>query len=152
MPLLFERSFPILGGLLIAAAYLATPLARNYQLPESVSALMAAIVSIGGISVGFLATAKSILISIDDKEIVKRLKATGYYKRIVGYLRAAIFWSFLLTIYSAAALLVDLKSVNPWTIYRAAGFAGWLFLAATATLSYFRVASIYYSVLNTLAK
>lgn len=148
----WERCYPVLLGIIAAAIYLSVPQARNYRMPESLAALMAAVVSIGGISVGFLATAKSILVTIDDKAIIQKLKKAGYYKRIVKYLLAGIKWSFLLTLWSAAALLVDLKGTMAWTWLHAAGFAVWVFLAVTATLSYYRIINIFYAILNTLDK
>lgn len=154
MILALERFYPIVCGIIAAAAYMLIPAARDYRMPESISALMAAVVSVGGISVGFLATAKSILVSIDDREIIKKLKQSGYYRRIVGYLRAAIRWSFWLTLWSAAALVVDLKGQPnqpiEWTIWHAAGFGVWVLLAVTATLAYYRVISIFYAVMATL--
>ncbi|MEZ6099972.1 MAG: hypothetical protein R3E01_13470 [Pirellulaceae bacterium] len=148
MSLAIERWYPVLGGAVVAIVYFAVPVLRQYALPATASTLMAAIVSIGGIAIGFLATAKSILVSIDDKAIIAKLKKSGYYRRIISYLRYAVRWSFALTIYSAALLLVDLNS--GWTIWHSAGFSLWLLLAVASTLSYYRVINIFYAVLETL--
>lgn len=146
----WEKRYPCVIGLVAAALYLSIPAARNYHMPATLAALMSSVVSIGGIAIGFLATSKSILISIDEREIVKKLKQSGYYKRIILYIRAAIGWSFLLASISALALLITIEKSTPWTLWHSLGFAIWLFLAIGATLSYFRVINIFYAILDTL--
>lgn len=153
MWLAIERWYPLALGIIAAILYRFTP-ASEYQPPETLSALMAAVVSVGGIFVGFLATAKSILVSIDDKEIVKKLKKARYYRAVIAYIRLAILWSFALTIYSAAALLVDFKGTQAtpfqWQPWHATLFSVWIFLLVGSIASYYRVAQIFYGVLDGL--
>ncbi|MCC6493498.1 MAG: hypothetical protein IT424_10800 [Pirellulales bacterium] len=151
MALTWEKWYPILIASAVTAIYLSVPALRQYALPPTASALMAAIVSIGGIAIGFLATAKSILVSIDDREIIQKLKSSGYYKRIIAYLRTAIRWSFLLTGYSAAALLVEFGPATSWSFSYSVGFSVWLLLATASALSYYRVINIFYAVLESLS-
>ena len=151
MALIWEKWYPIIIAGAVTAIYLSVPALRQYALPPSASALMAAIVSIGGIAIGFLATAKSILVSIDDREIIQKLKSSGYYRRIISYLRTAIRWSFLLTGYSAAALLVEFGPSTNWSFAHSVGFSIWLLLATVSTLSYYRVINIFYAVLESLS-
>jgi hypothetical protein len=145
MALIAERSYPLVVGIASGAIYLTAPALRNHQLPDTLTGLLSAMVSVAGIAVGFLATAKSILVSIDDKEIIRKLKKVGYYKRIIGYLRSAIRWSFALAVLSAAGMLIDLK--GNWEPWKAVCFAIWLGVTVTAALSYYRVIGLFYDVL-----
>jgi hypothetical protein len=106
------------------------------------------VVSVGGISLGFLMTAKSILISVDDRPIVQRIKEAKLYKRIIGYMKSAIFWSFALTILSAIALVFDFKNHATWDRAHVWGTALWLAVATAAVLSYIRVSRIWYTILD----
>src|ERR1044072_859369 len=100
----WERIYPCVAGIAAAAIYLTVPKLRDYVFPDTLPNLLSALVSVGGIAVGFLATAKSIMISVDDRPIVKRMKEVKIYQRVMSYLRAAIRWSFMLAVMSAVAL------------------------------------------------
>lgn len=150
MAFAFERCYPLLGGLIVAAVYLLVPSLRTYVLPDTLPLLLSAVVTVAAIAVGFLATAKSILIASDDRPIIKRIKDAGLYRRILRYFRAAIFWSFLLSILSAAALLFNYNGLTAWDWPRSLGTAAWLWVATAAMLSYHRIAGIWYTTLDSL--
>ena len=153
MELLFrivERWYPLAGGFVVSCVYLSVPQLRQYVFPATLPVLLSAVVTIGGVAVGFLATIKSILLTIDDKPIMGRIKDGGLYIQIVDYLRAAFFWSFALTILSAFALFIDYQKLSEWSAAHAAGTAAWLWVATSAGLSYYRVSSIWYTVLKHL--
>lgn len=146
---LVERWYPAVGGLAIGIAYLWIAALRSHVLPGTIPQLLSAVVSVGGIAVGFLTTAKSILISIDDKPIIARIKAVpGLYARIVGYLRSSIRWSLFVALISAAALVVDYSNIEKWTTPYAIGTALWLFVATGAVLSYVRVSRAWYALMD----
>lgn len=144
----FERWYPGVGAGVVAAVYWFTPSLSTHVLPDTLPSLLAAIVSIGGIAVGFMATIKAILISVDDRPIVQRMKEAGIYRRVLSFLRSGIRWSFLLTLVSAAALVVEYRGVQNWSPYYAAGTSLWLFLATGSVLSYVRVSSVWTSMLQ----
>lgn len=146
----FERMYPFIGGIAAAAVYLYFPALRKHIFPDTIPNLLTAIVSVGGIAVGFLAAAKAILISVDDRPIIKRMKEAKVYSRVMGYLRAAIRWSFLLALVSAAALVIDYRGITSWDWPYAIGTAFWLFLATGAILSYYRVSRIWYTLMSVL--
>jgi hypothetical protein len=143
-PLIFERLYPFGAGALASTLYLLY--LRQHQIPESFNGVFGAVIGLAGIAAGFLATAKSIVIALDDKPMLRKLKKTPYYRLIVRDLRAAITYSCLLAVYSTAALLVDLK--EPWTLWRAILFASWLWLTVTTVLAYWRVMRVYNAILD----
>ena len=141
-----ERWYPL--GVGAAAATLYYFFFRGCQVTDAVQNLLLAIVTIAAIAVGFLATAKSILISIDDKLIVQRLKRVGYYKILVGYLLNAVWWAFGLSIFSAACLLIDWKDAAGASWNRLV-LAAWVLVVTTTLLACVRVIYIFGKILST---
>lgn len=150
MARIIERSYPAALGIAAAAIYLRVPAFRDYVWPDTITNLLGAVVTVGGVSVGFLATAKAILIAVDDRPIIKRAREAGVYRSILKYFRAAIRWSFLLTVLSAAALTFDYRGLKVWDWPHAYGTAVWIGVTVTALFAYFRIAQIWYTLLDTL--
>jgi len=148
MLMVAERWYPLVGGVASALLYLAIPLSRTHVLPETLPNLLSAVLTVAGVAIGFLATVKSILISIDERPIVQRMKEAGVYRRVIGYLRAAITWSFILTLVSSVALLANYKDVRVWDTQRQLGTAIWIVVAVGALLSYYRIAGIWQEILD----
>jgi hypothetical protein len=138
-----ERWYPHVVGLGVAVGYLL--FLRDCRIPDSAQNLFSSVVSISAIAVGFLATAKSILISIDKKPIIEQLRRVGYYPVLVDYLMAAVWWSFVLSFLSAVCLLLDWKSVTFWN---RAVLTAWLFVLVTAALMCYRVIHIFGKLLR----
>jgi len=139
-----ERWYPPFGGVVLAAAYFM--LRNRLQLPpDTLTGLFTAVVSVSAIAVGFLATAQSILFSIEEKRAIRFLKDAGKFGTLISYMMAAVNLSFLLAAASAVGLLVKWKVEAKWHIY---GFTVWVLLLVTATLSYYRVVSIFSAILR----
>lgn len=148
-----SRFFAFIEGwgplvLSVAAAIVAFVWARERPLPGTLDNLLNATVGLSAIAVGFLATAKSILLSMNDRWVVKQLKKVGYYQRLMGYFMGAIRWSFALAALSAFGLLIDFqtdKQPHPFS------FAVWIFtLVGTGACSY-RVIHLFTRILRTAA-
>jgi len=113
---------------------------------RSVKDLLVATVSVSAIAVGFLGTAKSILISMGNRKIVKQLKDAGYYGQVIDYLMAAINLAFALAIGSAAALLLDIGLLPPHCYVVVFGL--WLLLAAWTAFTCYRVIRVFAKILR----
>jgi hypothetical protein len=139
-----ERWNPLLGGVIAAAvSWHYFPV---FPVPaDSAPSLFSAIVSLSAISVGFLATAKAILFSIDQTLIVRQLQANVHYSRLVDFLLSAIHWSFALAIFSAGCFTVDLKNSVSWHRYY---LTVWVFVLAAASLATYRVIHIFGALLR----
>lgn len=144
MKLWFEKWYPHAAGLLAALAYLS--FLKLHALPDSLSNLMAAVVSISAIAIGFLATSKSILISIQNRRFIRQIKELKLYDTLIGYLMTAINYCFCLALMSAAALLVDYKTAPGWFSQI---FCVWIFFGVAALLSCYRVIRIFSLILRT---
>jgi hypothetical protein len=108
--------------------------------------LFSAVISVSSIAVGFLATSKSIMLSLDKRRVIRQLKDIGVYGTLLSYLMTAVNWSFATAIFTALALFVDTsRKVPDW--YPNA-FAVWIFVTITAALSCYRVIRIFYKILR----
>jgi hypothetical protein len=138
MSLSTEQAYPYLAG--IAAGILYFFVGKMCSIPDTLHQLFAAVISIAAIAVGFLATAKALLITIsEDRPLIQKLNAIGYYDRFHHYLDAGIGWSFALSIFSAVGLLISFKSEELWHF---ALLSAWVGLATTTILLYVRVVRI----------
>ena len=66
MTLAWEKRYPVVVAAVAAAIYYYADL--RFQLPPPPRDLMAVVVSVSAIAVGFLATAKAILFTIQDRQ------------------------------------------------------------------------------------
>jgi len=114
------------------------------QFPKTINSLFTAIISISAVSIGFIATTKSILFALRDSSTVKWIKSGGGYQQLIDYMMTAIRWCFLNAIVSAVCLLLDFPSYY-WAPFL---FAAWLFTCVTAFSSCYRVIHIFSKILR----
>ncbi|HEY1659952.1 MAG TPA: hypothetical protein VGG14_16485 [Candidatus Sulfotelmatobacter sp.] len=141
----FERNYPRVGSVVVAAGYLLIHGNFDFISRDALTNLFTAMVSVAAIAVGFLATAQSILFSLESKRVTQFLKDAGSFKALVDYMMEAIHLSFALAAISAFALLIDPKAHRWWYPF---GFAAWLFVLSYAGLGYYRVVSIFAAILR----
>jgi hypothetical protein len=112
--------------------------------PKTAVELLAAVISVASIAVGFLAAAQAIILSLNDVRIIRLLRDLHYYDRMLRYFNEAIGLSFAAAGLSAVALLKDFEH-EQW--HR--GFeAIWVFFVCAATLCYARVMSTFFRILR----
>jgi|ERR1700722_5793451 len=140
-----ERSYPIWGGCITAGLYLILSGRFAFVSRGALPNLFTAVVSVSAIAVGFLATAESILFSLENKRVTKFLKDADGFKSLVDYLMNAIHLSFALAALSSLALLLEPRAGLWWYRY---AFATWLFILTAAALSYYRVVNIFARILR----
>lgn len=138
-----EERFPWFAAALLGAATCWCFWSR--ALPTSMTDLLAALISVASIAVGFLATAKSILVSIDDRPIIRQIRNVNRYTDLIDYMMCSIHWSFCLGSLCVSMLLVDLSASDPIT-RTLMGCLG----ATTggAAASYYRVVSLFQMILK----
>ena len=92
-PIHAERIYPYAGG--IAAGLVVLALSRcGYTLSYS-EEMLSALVSLGGIFAGFLATVKTLLLTM-DRVVMRRLRESGYISDLLLYLKEGIYSSLIL--------------------------------------------------------
>jgi hypothetical protein len=140
-----ERTYPLLLGFLVGL--IALYVTKLYGVTDSIKDIFSAVMNICGITVGFLATVETIILAFNDQHIIKQLKKTGSYKRILNYFLGAIQYSFVLLVLSAIGLSLDFKTDSIWQPY----FLGvWCWTLATSILSYYRAIDIFSAILSAL--
>ena len=147
MTLAFEKKYPLVLATLCAGIYYFAHLRLHLAAPSR--DLMGVVVSVSAITIGFLATAKAILFTIQDRTVIKYFKDSNRYTILVDYLMGAIYWSFFCAGLSTVALLFDLGALNWWTCR--IGMTVWVFFVVLATFSYLRVLRIFGLVLRSQA-
>lgn len=140
---MFERWYPLGGGIV---AGISVFLFRDFiYLPETLKELFPVVISISAIAVGFLATAKSILLSLEDRPVIRHLKELGGYNDLIQYLLTAVNWSLIASVVSAVFLLLLPKRETWWYVD---SFAIWAFVTVTAVLTCYRVIRIFSRILT----
>lgn len=146
-----ERHYPWLGGLVSAGV--CYWLLRTSTIPPGTKDLLASFLNVAAIMIGFLVTAKSILLSIDDKWIIQRSKEAGAYEMLVSYLVAATYWWLITALLSALGVALVPPTLQDWQhIIAVRLFSFWIFAASTAILTALRVLTIYSSILRSVSR
>lgn len=137
--LAWERVYPyFFGGTAIAAVALLDKYGYKVSYNE---AMLAAGVSLGGIFAGFLATVKTLLLTIGT-EIRRALIESGYMHKLLCYLREGIYGSLALSL----AAMLGFNAAMRWPSAHAAVLYG---LLVFAILSLYRIARISFLLFNT---
>jgi len=134
MGALIERWYPPFLGVLTSIIYYI--FFRKFPLSIRVKDLLMATVNISAIAVGFLAAAKSILLTIQGRKVIRQAKTAGLYQMLIDYMIWAIYSCFFLSIFSAIGLLLDLEHQQNWYHY---AFAIWLFISINSLFSFCKV-------------
>ena len=131
-----ERWYPYVLSLVITMFYLYFH--RLIDVTSTAKALFPVVTSISAIAVGFLLAAQSIILSIDERSVIKGLKQGGVYGHLVGYVIKAVYWSFATTIVTGTGMVLSLHvNASGWMF--SVIFTGvWVFITATGSLCCYR--------------
>jgi hypothetical protein len=140
-----ERAYPVASG--VAVSMLVAWLSHHgWRTSSSVADLFKAGIEIGAIAIGFIGTYQTILISIDDRDIIKRIKELGKYESLLSYTFAALRWWGLLVVMSAIGVLVYGEPRPSTTPSRLISI--WTGLCVTAILCWVRLFFAFSSILR----
>lgn len=132
-----QRLYPWVLGVAGGATMWAVVKADPTSSLKNIKELLSAALSIDAIVVGFVATAKSIIVSMDGRRPVENAKRKRSWNMIIGYTSAAVHVSVIGMALSAALLVADLS--NPGPAHRVL-VALWMGLLVTTVAAYHRVA------------
>lgn len=116
--------------------------------PSSWKELLGAIFTASATGAGFLFTAASILISMDQRPIIQWGRDTGAYRMFAGYLTRGVWWCLLASAATLAMFLPDFAKPAEW--HRLA-FCVWLAATAGAGIAVVRVLLILATILHQAA-
>ena len=132
--LFLEGWYPWMLALCAAVASLFFDLAAT----DGFRDLLQSTVNLSAIVVGFLATAKSILFTIGQKEIVVAMKKTDKWGMLIDYMMTAIYTAFVLAMVSGSLLLMKFSKPEEWHRWVACAWVFCLFLALFSCLRIIR--------------
>lgn len=124
----WEKTYPFLLGTIASIAWYFLKL----KFPET-DAIISATLSVSGIFVGFLATAKAILMSMSSP-LLRDLKESGYMAEMVSYISQAIWGNLLFCVVNVAAYF-SLQKLPFFGVL-------WIFSAVVALMTFIRVTHI----------
>jgi membrane protein required for beta-lactamase induction len=73
------------------------------------------VIGVAAIGVGFLGTTKAILVSISESRVMKRIKQSGEYERLLGYLFSGVWSCLALVLLSTLYMLLPLVDGTNFT-------------------------------------
>jgi len=128
MKLLFEKVYPYLIALLAANLWRLS----DIVFPDD-NSLLSSTLSVSGIFVGFLATSKAILLSMDSPVII-RLKDSGYIQELVSYLGQAIWLNLAFCVFNIIGFFNNTSAL--WFSF------GWILLSVASLLAFIRITHV----------
>lgn len=140
--LVWERTYPFIFAAISVIVFYILKLKVlgihvSVKLPEGFELVSQTLV-LSGILLGFLSTSQAILISLDQKSIMKNLKDSGYIKELSSYLSQAVWLNLFFCIVCILGFFVTSQE-------RANGYwfpALWIVFFVMALLSFYRITNI----------
>ncbi|MDR7295473.1 hypothetical protein J2X16_000794 [Pelomonas aquatica] len=141
MNLFIERWYPLASGM--AAALCWWWLCVPFPAPEAARDLYATTMSFAAISVGFLATAMSIIVAAPDSPLVRQLAQSGYLKDLVRYLREPFIVGILVAALCLSGFVLPVDPAKYWAFGTV-----WAALTVAMLLGLARIGFIFVKVIT----
>lgn len=141
MSLFLERTWPYFFSAIVVVAwffYLERPF------PSNASDLMSATGNVSAVLVGFLITAKAIVLSLTNTPVFQRLTQTGYNKVFFNYIYEAEVAGIILLVLSLIGFFV-MNSSGMTPVYFQ---CGWLLACLLTVTLFFRVVTMIFRFLK----
>ena len=129
--LIWERLYPYVVALVGAIVWYCISNKSILKFPSS-DAILSSTLTVSGIFVGFLATCKAILISMDSP-VLNDLAETRYIDDLVSYISQAIWWNLVFCLVNVVGYFCQSTSYFSTL---------WMFFAICALLTFVRVTRI----------
>src|SRR5689334_7217941 len=126
-----EQLYPYAGGVFGAVVFVKFYYLRYGLTEEQAKDLFSAVLNLSAIVAGFIGAAISILYTMEGKEVIRDLVDLNKWPVLLGYLVAALKWSFFLAVLSAMGTLFY-QHLN--SFHRSTAIAIWSGMTATAAL------------------
>ena len=140
-----EKLLPYILGALASLLFFLIYVVSKKPLPGGARESLVVLVSVSAIAVGFIATAKMILLTVPQNRAVRQLREAGLFNAYVGYMLEAITWCFVAA--CLAGLLLFLFDSLPVPL-PAGIFALIVFVSATAAARSYQVIRIFSKLLQ----
>lgn len=128
MKLLFEKAYPYIIAVIAATLWYQL----GIRLPSSDS-ILSSTLTVSGIFVGFLATSKAILLSMNST-VIQDLKKSGYINELVSYISQAIWLNLFFCIVNVLGYFIDHTNAHYSLV--------WITMISSALMAFIRVTDI----------
>lgn len=138
---LFESAWPYVLGALPALVWY---WGFNGPFPVPSAPLLGAALTATAVVVGFLATAKAVMLGVATSDVFQRLKAAGFTGSLFRYLFEAIWAGMFFLVFSVFGFFLDAPNtpLPPW--YTQA----WVLLGSIVVLLFARITRILFILLS----
>lgn len=135
-----ERIWPYAAAIAVLAFWW---IVLQAPFPPNPDGLLAASGGASAVLVGFLATAKTVILAITGARVFQKLKAGGFTKLIFAYLYEAIFAGVAFLVVSVIGFFIEDHAGN-----RLLFSAVWVFMGAVALMLYVRITHLLFKMLD----
>jgi hypothetical protein len=147
LDLLIERHCAKIA--LTVAAGLCLLLWGRWPFPANWKEFLGAVFTASATGAGFLFTAASILLSMDERKVIRWGRETGAYQMFAGYLTNGVWWCLVAALNTLLMFLFDFTKSARW--HRPV-FALWVGLSVGAAIAVVRVLLILATILQRAAR
>jgi len=137
--LIREKLGPYLGAAIALAGWY---YGLHAVFPPKPDNLMLATGTASAVLIGFLATAKAIVLGLTNSPLFHALKETGYHKILFRYFFEAVVAGTLLLVVSVAGFFFKEGDMPLWFD------VCWVAIAITAMLNYLRIVSVLFKLIE----
>jgi hypothetical protein len=144
-----ERSYPYVLGAIAGATSLATRHLSVLDAHQSAK-ILDDVLGIAAVGLGFWSTSATLLLAVEHKSLIRRLKKGPHFRILVGYIFAAITWLAVILTFTLMGIFFGdgIRSRN----FLAVSFAGvWLAALVIALATTFRAYYVLSKVLKIAA-
>jgi hypothetical protein len=138
---LIEGSWPYLAAVLVTVGWY-WPLGAPFPVPAG--GLLGAALMATAVIVGFLATAKAVMLGVASSDAFKRLRDAGFIGSLFRYLFEAVWFGIGFLVYSVLGFFLDHASEPIARWYPPI----WVLLGALVILLYARITQLFFMLLG----
>lgn len=143
-----EQAWPYCAGVLVTLAWWYL---LHGTFPADPSDLLSASGTISSVLIGFLATAKAIIMSASNSPTYQHIRNIGYADRLMDFIRSAIYAGLVFLVFATLGFFIDWNINDPdrWeTIGIVSYKAGWVLSGSIGLFLYARIISLIFRVLK----
>jgi hypothetical protein len=136
-----EAAWPYVFGGLILAVWRC---ALESTFPDKIDGLLGASGTVAAVLIGFLSTAKAVLLGLSSSEALKALRGAGFLNLFYRYIFEAIWGGIaFLVLVTLGFFVASPEGAAPYWYT-----AGWVFLASVMVAQYVRVTQLFFALLR----
>jgi hypothetical protein len=137
--LLFEKTWPCAGALIITLLWCQF---FDAHFPTELSGFLTVSGTVAAVFIGFLATAKAVILGLSQSEIFAVIKRTGYSSLLISYMFQTSIAAIALLVLSLCGFFLPTQPIPFWFSYC------WMLTATASILLYLRIASVLYKLIE----